>query len=425
MSLETLKLSKALQRRMLQLGFHQPTPFQQKAISRIVGGHSFVGIAPQGAGKSTSAILGALSRLKPSADEAPKILVLAPNEQKVQFLVEAFIRHSNNPDLPIMGLKAGGSMEEEIEGLVRGVDIVVATPSRARAVYLKLGLNLNRIQIFILDDAEEIVKQGMQTQVRELAQSCGKVQYIALSTVMHTKLEAMIDDFLGLAPVIEVEEWHVEEMPTLELIRYQVPNFTTKINLLLTLLEDKEVFDKVLLCVNTAHTARTIQEKLDNKKIPCILLDPLTEAAQQQERLQLFARQSLQQVCIMQQTPELSHQWHEITFLFYFELPEESMTFIQQVSHPQVQENIAISFVTDLELPQWKNIEQQIGKKIPETPLPEEVHVFQPSPLKKEKEIEDESRGGAFHPKKESNAKTYNYGGGQKAKMTKANKRKG
>ena len=96
--------------------------------------------------------------------------------------------------------------EEEIEDLVRGVDIVVATPARARAVYLKLGLNLNRIQTFVIDDAEEIVKQGMQTTVRELAQSCGKVQYLAFSTVIDEKLHLMIDDFMPFAAVVELAE---------------------------------------------------------------------------------------------------------------------------------------------------------------------------------------------------------------------------
>src|SRR3546814_18876286 len=104
-----------------------------------------------------------------------------------------------------MGLKASGSMEEEIEGLVSGVDIVVATPNRARAVYLKLGPNLNRIQTFVIDDAEELVKQGVQTRVRELAQSCGKVQYLAFSTVEHAKLHLMIDDFMPFATLIELE----------------------------------------------------------------------------------------------------------------------------------------------------------------------------------------------------------------------------
>src|SRR5690606_39842602 len=108
-------------------------------------------------------------------------------EDKITEIIDRFHTISKNKNLHIMGLKTSGGMEEEIEDLVRGVDIVVATPTRARAVYLKLGLNLNRIQTFIIDDAEEIVKQGMQTTVRELAQSCGKVQYLAFSTVEHEK----------------------------------------------------------------------------------------------------------------------------------------------------------------------------------------------------------------------------------------------
>src|SRR5690606_1978683 len=150
----------------------------------------------------------------------------------------------------IMGLKSSGSMEEEIEQLVLGVDIVVATPNRARAVYLKLGLNLNRIQTFIIDNAQEIVKQGMQTNVRELAQSCGDVQYLAFSTVEHAKLHLMIDEFMPFANVVEAEELGEEYIDTHDLMLYQVANFTTKINLLNSLMADDEVFDQVVIFVN-------------------------------------------------------------------------------------------------------------------------------------------------------------------------------
>src|SRR5690606_6499801 len=113
----------------------------------------------------------------------------------------------------------------EIEDLVRGVDLGGGRIIKKKKVYLKLGLNLNRIQTFIIDDAEEIVKQGMQTTVRELAQSCGKVQYLAFSTVEHEKLHVMIDGFMPFAPVIEVEELGEETMQTQELALYEVPNF--------------------------------------------------------------------------------------------------------------------------------------------------------------------------------------------------------
>src|SRR5690606_7747360 len=138
---------------MTELGYFTAKEIQLKALSRIIGGHNILGIAPEGAGKTTTYVLGVLMRLKYTDDEAPKVLVLAANDDKVDEIVDRFFTISQNKELYIMGLKTDGDMEEEMDGLFRGVDIVVSTPSRARAVYLKLGLNLNRIQTFVIDDA--------------------------------------------------------------------------------------------------------------------------------------------------------------------------------------------------------------------------------------------------------------------------------
>src|SRR5690606_24419207 len=109
---------------MTELGYFTAKEFQLNALSRIVGGHSILGIAPEGAGKTTTYVLGVLMRLKYTDDEAPKVLVLAPNEERINEIVERFYTVSRNKNLHIMGLKTSGGMEEEIEDLVRGVDIV-------------------------------------------------------------------------------------------------------------------------------------------------------------------------------------------------------------------------------------------------------------------------------------------------------------
>lgn len=189
---------------MLKLGHESATTFQLKSLSRIIGGNSFIGISPEGAGKTTTYILGVLMRLKYTLDEAPKVIVLSPTDEKVNDIVSRFLTISQNKDLHIMGLQSTADMDEEIDGLFRGVDIVVATPKRARAIYLKLGLNLNKIQTFILDDAEEILKQGLQTTVKELAQSCGKVQYLIFSTEETEKLHGLVEDFMPFPTVVEV-----------------------------------------------------------------------------------------------------------------------------------------------------------------------------------------------------------------------------
>ncbi len=409
---------------MNDLGYITAKEFQLRALSRIIGGHSLIGIAPEGAGKTTSYVLGVLMRLKYTQDEAPKVLILAPDEERITEIVDRFLIISQNKNLHIMGLKTSGGMEEEIEDLVRGVDIVVATPPRARAVYLKLGLNLNRIQTFIIDDAEEIVKQGMQTTVRELAQSCGKVQYLAFSTVEHEKLHLMIDDFMPFAAVVEVEE--LAEMPveTHELMLYQVPNFTTKINLLNRLLEDKDVFDKVAVFVNSRLTAQKLSESLHAKKGEVGVLHPLFHDASGMDDIHDFRQSAECRILIVANESRDNMDLSGIPFIFHFEIPEDKNDFVRNVLKTTDNEAIAITFATDIELPELKKIEQALGKRIPVIPLPDDLIIYRPSSDPKEKNEVDGSQGGAFHKKKESNSKTYNYGGGTKAKMTMKNKKR-
>lgn len=409
---------------MNDLGYFTAKEFQLKSLSRIVGGHSIVGVAPEGAGKTTSYVLGVLMRLKYTQDEAPKVLVLAPSEDRITEIIDRFLAISQNKNLHIMGLKTSGGMEEEIEDLVRGVDIVVATPNRARAVYLKLGLNLNRIQTFIIDDAEEIVKQGMQTTVRELAQSCGKVQYLAFSTVEHEKLHLMIDDFMPFATIIEVEELAGETTDTHELLLYQVPNFTTKINLLNALMRDDDVFDKVVVFVNSRLTAHNLVQRLHVQKGAGAVLHPFFHDDLGFDNIDDFKQTPTCRILVIANEGSSNIDLSGIPFIFYFEIPENRDVFVQHVLKTSNNEAVVITFATDIELPELKKIEQSLGKKIPLTPLPDDLIIYRPSDSPKEKKEQDESQDGAFHKKKESNSKTYNYGSGVKAKMTMRNKKR-
>ncbi|NGM61930.1 DEAD/DEAH box helicase [Sphingobacterium sp. SGG-5] len=411
---------------MKELGYFTAKEIQLKSLSRIIGGHNIIGIAPEGAGKTTTYVLGVLMRLKYTLDEAPKVLVLAPNEEKIAEIVDRFLTISKNKDLHIMGLKASGSMEEEIEGLVRGVDIVVATPNRARAVYLKLGLNLNRIQMFIIDDAEEIVKQGVQTTVRELAQSCGKVQYLAFSTVEHEKLHIMIEDFMPFATVVEVEEFAEQRAETHELMLYQVPNFTTKINLLNALMRDEEVFEKVVVFVNSRLTAQKLGQSLHTKKGEVAVLHPLFHDDEWGiDDIDDFKQIPECRILIVANEGTTNDiDLSGIPFIFHFEIPENRTDFLQRIVKTSAEEVIAITFATDIELPEFKKIEHSLGQKVHVIPLPDDLIIYRPSNTPKEKNEVDESQGGAFHKKKPSNSKTYNIGAGTKAKMTMKNKKR-
>ncbi|WP_433903334.1 DEAD/DEAH box helicase [Sphingobacterium puteale] len=431
MSLEKLKLSKRLTATMTELGYLAPKEIQSRCISRILGGQDVIAIAPEGAGKTTTYVLSTLMKLKFTNDEAPKFLILAPNEERIDEIVEKFYQLSKNRDLRIIGLRAGGSMEEEIEELVAGKDIVVATPNRARAIYLKLALNLNRIQTLIIDDAEEIIKQGMQNPVRELAESCGKVQHLVFSTVAHQKLYAMIDTHLNEDyALVEVDELESEAIDTLDLLLYQLPNFTTKINLLNYLLRDKEVFQKVIVFVNSKLTAQKLATSLfQQEKEEIAILNPLFYDDFGFETTADFIESEQTRVLIIARENTNTFDLANIPFIFQFELPNEKEEFLNHlVKNEQNEDSVVLTFSTDLELPMVRKIEQAVGKRMDVLDLPEDLQIYNPVNDKKKKatkdEQEDSSRGGAFHQKKESNVKTFNYGGGEKAKMTMKLKKK-
>jgi ATP-dependent RNA helicase RhlE len=416
---------------MTELGYLAPKEIQSRCISRILGGQDVIAIAPEGAGKTTTYVLSTLMKLKFTDDEAPKFLILAPNEERIDEIVEKFYQLSKNRDLRIIGLRAGGSMEEEIEELVAGKDIVVATPNRARSIYLKLALNLNRIQTLIIDDAEEIIKQGMQTPVRELAESCGKVQHLVFSTVEHQKLYDMIDTHLNEDyALVEVDELENETIDTLDLLLYQLPNFTTKINLLNYLLQDKEVFQKLVVFVNSKLTAQKLATSLfQQHKGEIAILNPLFYDDFGFETMADFMDNELSRVLIIARENTNTVDLANIPFIFQFELPNEKEEFLTHlVKNDENEDSVVLTFSTDLELPMVRKIEQAVGKRMDVLDLPEDLQIYNPSNDKKKKttkeEQEDSSRGGAFHQKKESNAKTFNYGGGEKAKMTMKLKKK-
>lgn len=415
---------------MTAAGYLTPKEIQAKTMSRILGGQDLIAIGPEGSGKTTTYVLAVLMRLKYGFEEAPRALILVPSKERVLEVMEQFKLLNRNETIRIVGIHADGSMEAQVNELTDGVDIVVAVPSRARAVYLKLGLNTNKIQLFVVDDAAEMVKLGMQLPINELANSIQKCQHLIFTDVMHDKLNLMIEPFMKLPTTIEVEDLGNKQTETHTQLLYHVPNFRTKLNLLNLLLKDAEVFDKVVVFVNTRLTAQTLSKDLfDGKAEDVFVYKPLffDEAgfddiedfkAVAEARILIVANEGLQ-------TMDISN----IPFVFHFELPVQKETYLNRIIKQGEEEVVAITFATDLELPQVRKIEQAIGKKIELADLPKDLLIEEggKATARKAKSSAEQSQEeafqeAAFHKKKERNAKTANFGIGQKAIMNKKKK---
>lgn len=431
MSLEQLKLSKPLISAMTAAGYLSPKEIQARSMSRILGGQDIIAIGPEGCGKTTTYILGILMRIKYGFEEAPRAIVLVPTKERVLEVVDQFHALNRNTSIRIVGIHADGAMEQQINELTDGVDIVVAVPSRARAIYLKLGLNTNKIQTFVVDDAAEMVRSGMQLAINELANSIQKCQHLIFTEVMHDRLAKMIDPFMKLPTLIEVEELNEKQVETYTQLLYHVPNFRTKLNLLNLLLKDEDVFDKVVVFVNTRLTAQTLAKDLFDGKAPDIFVyKPLFFDEAGFDAVEDFKETPAARVLIVANENLASLDLSGIPFLFHFELPDQKEIYLNRIIKKYEDEDVvAITFTTDLELPTVRKIEQAIGQKIEIADLPEGLlveEVTKATAQKKKQALEQAEeeayQDAAFHKRKDSNTKTSNYGIGQKAIMNKKKK---
>lgn len=428
---EKLQLSKPVLRSANELGFTQPKEIQLKTLSRIAGGQDLIIVGPEGCGKTTTYILAVLSRIKQGFGDAPRVLILTDNKEKVQSITEAFALFNTNKSRQIVALYPAPGMEAQLDALADGADIVVATPDRARAIYLKLALNLNKVELLIVDDADQIIKQGLQLPVAELANSIDKAQHLVFTEVVHDKLLKMIDPFMQQPATVEVEELGETPLVTYDQLLYQLPNFRTKVNLLHLFLQDAELFTKVVVFVNTVFTAENLYKNMQKQlRLEAALLNPQFFDTPAFADVYQFEASPTRILIVANENNTLT-DLSGIPFIIHFELPTETETFVDRIINPSPQENtetLALTFATDLELNVVRKIEQAIGQKIAIAELPEELVVEkeQKTESAEKKAVKTKNQapdaGAAFHEKKASNAKTFNFSSGEKAKMN--NKRK-
>jgi ATP-dependent RNA helicase RhlE len=428
---DKLKLNKQLVRSVTEAGYFTPKEVQLKTLTRIIGGQDIITVAPEGSGKTTAYILGVLMRLKYGFEEAPRALILVPDKDKVLEVIAQFELLNKNATIRIVGLYTEPSIQPQMDALADGADIVVATPDRARAIYLKLGLNLNKIIMLVIDDAAEIVRLGAQLPVAELANSIIKCQHLVFTEVMHGKLQQMIDPFMNMPALIEVEELGEAKAEIHNQVLYQVPNFKNKLNLLTLLLKDAEPNAKAAVFVSTRLNAEKIYNHLRvSLKNAVAILSPMMFESKGFGSIEEFMEQSDANVLIIANELPGSHDLRGISLLIHYEIPEDTETFVHRMikDTEQPDEVLSVILATDLELVSVKKIEQTIGQKILENELPDgftivveqkDKKTVKPNKASKNDIVE---RGSAFHEKKASNKKDYNFSAGTKAKMNKKKK---
>ena len=196
------------------------------------------------------------------------------------------------------------------------------------------------------------------------------------------------------------------------------------------LIDDAETFTKAAVFVNTRLTAEKVYQKLNlSARGEIAILNPIFFESAGFKSVEDFKADEECRILIIANETDSAANVEDIPFLIHFELPDEKETFISRIvkSGAEEEEVISITFATDIELSTVSKIEQALGQKLPVADLPEGFVIEKETQEKaakkaKVKNTDENVPGPAFHEKKASNAKDYNYSSGYKAKLNKKKK---
>ncbi|MEX2350323.1 MAG: DEAD/DEAH box helicase [Flavobacteriaceae bacterium] len=436
MTFDELNLSTPLRNAISDLGFVTPTPIQEKSFSVIMSGRDMVGIAQTGTGKTIAYMLPILRLLPFSRQENPRVLVLVPTRELVLQVVEETEKLAAYSNLRVLGVYGGTNINTQKKAIAEGLDIIVATPGRLYDLAVSRVLQLKSIQKLVIDEVDVMLDLGFRHQLVNIFDILPhQRQNILFSATMTEDVEELLSVFFKNPEKVSVA-LSGEPLKNIDQSVYHVPNFYTKVNLLLTLLSDRETYFKVLLFVKNKKTADLLFELLDEhfKEELCVIHSNKTQNYRIRSIRQFEAGEN--RILIATDVMARGLDFENISHVINVDTPDYPENYIHRIGRTGRAERTgnAVVLTTPNEENNLEAIESLMQLEVTRLPLPKGLEISEKltyeerpvikeinNPGKRNKNDED-APGPAFHDKKDKNKKE-NLGGSYRREIAKKYKK--
>ena len=205
------KIYDKLQEALIEDGLTEANEMQQETFSTLKSGADCIVIAPKGSGKSTTIVLNVIQQLKQEGEESPRALIIVEDKTKVLEMEALFEKYGKYTDLRVYGVHDKGDMEYDKNYISTGIDVLIGTPNKLGEMFTTAGYNVNRLRMFILDDADPILKLRHDTKIMRISNSITKTQRIIFSEVFSERIGILADKMLVEPFEFDFEEEDFEE----------------------------------------------------------------------------------------------------------------------------------------------------------------------------------------------------------------------
>ena len=396
MGFQDLNVSKQILMALEEAGFENPTPIQEEVFSVSRSGRDLIGIAQTGTGKTLAYLIPMLMKLHYAQGLVPRALVVVPTRELVVQVCESVELLTEFMDIRCVGVYGGTNIRTQQDRVFEGVDLLVATPGRFMDIYYNGIIRTKMIKTVVVDEADRLMDLGFLPQLKGIFEVLPEKHQTMLFSATFSARQA--------TPVENVKQY-----------RYDVPNISTKINLLKLLLADKENFKKVMIFTETKKNADRIVERLaDHWKGELSVIHSNKAQNTRLKALRSF-KEGETRIMVASDVAARGIDVQDVSHVINFDIPSLAEEYVHRIGRTARagKEGAAISFVSEIEEDRFMDIERLINQEVEILDLPEKLEISQL--LLEEEQVQTNNivyqrgkpqGGGAFHAKKAKNTYT-------------------
>src|ERR1700675_3367795 len=209
MSFSHLGLSDKVVAAVAAAGYTIPTPIQEQAIPQVLARRDVLGIAQTSTGKTAAFVLPMLTKLEQGRARArmPRTLIVEPTRELAAQVEESFVKYGVNHKLNVALLIGGVSFDDQDSKLVRGVDVLIATPGRLLDHFERGRLLMSGVELLVIDEADRMLDMGF---IPDIERICKLVpftrQTLFFTATMPPEIRRITEQFLHNPVRVEVSK---------------------------------------------------------------------------------------------------------------------------------------------------------------------------------------------------------------------------
>ena len=393
MSFTTLGLSDAILRAVTEQGYTSPTPIQAQAIPAVLNGGDLLAGAQTGTGKTAGFTLPILHRLSTdkigaaqtnkTAARVVRALILTPTRELAAQVEESVRLYGKYTHLNSAVIFGGVGINPQIKQLKHGVDILVATPGRLLDHMEQRTVDLSKVEILILDEADRMLDMGFIRDIKKvLAVLPPKRQNLLFSATFSDEIKALADGLLNKPAMIEV----ARRNSAVEVIQQTIyPVDRDKKHPMLAHLIKSNNWTQVLVFTRTKHGANKLVEQLGADGIGAMAIHGNKSQSARTKALSEFKDGALQ-VLVATDIAARGIDIDQLPHVVNYDLPNIPEDYVHRIGRTgrAGATGEAVSLVCVDEHDMLKDIEKLIKQTLPRQVIPG----FEPDPTARAQPIQ-------------------------------------